>query len=220
MYKGENQSIKYAKPSYEYIRNFGKGDLQVSGSTIDFLLSLSPHVDLDGKVNIPLEYICSKQDIQSRTFKHIITEALDEGLLVRKGEEYYSKFHIQTDGTDRKRTYIKPLEVFTSAQIRNCSKREKRLFYYFVTVTRLGQWQSINIENLYRNYIYKDDKSMDKKVCIDYFHSFREVSSALIKLVKLGLLEIELTPFNEERIPCSTKQKIYLKSDDEFIEEQ
>lgn len=176
-----------AKPSRKRIFDFGKGELNISGSTMDFLMYISPYVDLDGRINKPLSDICEALNMQGNTLNLVLREAQLNYLLYKKGEYYYSKFHIHTDGSDRSYTYIKPLEVFSSPTILNYSLRYKRLFYYFVGSTLLGQWHAVSIENLYRNNFRKDDN-----VGIDYFYSLKEVKTALIQLVSDGLIEIEL----------------------------
>lgn len=192
-----------AKPSYKIIKSFALGKLDISGSTMDFMMYLSPYIDQDCRVNIPLEQAKYALDFQRSTLERAINEALVFNLLVKKGEKYYSRFHILTDGSSHNREYVQLLEVFTSAAVRNLTLREKRLFYYLVVSKNIGTWHSVHVEQLYRNALKKD-------AGVDYFFAFKEVADALVTLVSSGLIELELTPFRNGK-PSGTE--ISLKKD-------
>ena len=126
--KKQSVQVSLAKPSRKLVYSFGKGDLPIAGSTMDFLMYLSPYIDLDGRVIIPLEQARYDLLMQSNTYNLVIREALAHRLLVQKDNHYYSNFHIHTDGSSKEFNYIKLLAAYTSATVRGYSLRSKRLF--------------------------------------------------------------------------------------------
>lgn len=179
-------SIRLAKPNRKLVYDFGKGKLDISGSTMDFLMYLSPYIDLDGKIIIPLNQARFALSMQSNTYARVLREAKHHGLIVQIGKHYYSRFHIHTDGTSNELSYMKLINIYSSTKLHAYSLRNKRLFYYFASSTRMGDWGKIHIENLYRNKVHKEGAG------VNYFESFHEISEALIKLIRDGLIEIKL----------------------------
>ncbi|MEK5071652.1 hypothetical protein [Sporosarcina sp. FSL K6-1508] len=213
-----NNSLRLAKPDRKLVYQFGKGELDISRSTMDFLMYLSPFVDLDGRIVIPLEQARYDLKMQSITYSRVIREARYHQLIIRKGNKYYSRFHIHTDGSDNCFNYIKLINAYTSPTVLNYSLRYKRLFYYFISVTRMGSWQRFHIENLYSNKVRKDG------VGVDYFESFKEVSMALLQLVRDGLIEIKLPDLISMQSGFASSEHkdrvVLLKADSPFLEEK
>lgn len=178
--------IGYAKPSLEHVLSFGKGKLSITGSTMDLLMFISPYVDFDGRIVIPMEEVRQRVFIQHKTFYHALYSALNKGLLYKHGEYYYSRFHVHSTGENFKADYLKLLKVYTSSTLFNYSLNKKRLFYYFASVTTIGTWQRIRVENLYKNELHHPQHG------VSYFSSFKEMAGSLLTLVRDGLLEIKL----------------------------
>lgn len=199
--------VSLAKPSREMVYSFGKGELPIAGSTMDFLMYLSPYIDLDGRVIIPLEQARYDLLMQSNTYNLVLREVIAHGLLVQKGNHYYSKFHIHTNGSSHEFNYIKLLAAYTSATVRGYSLRSKRLFYYFASWGWMATWKRISIEHLYQNKIQDDSKG------IQYFDNFKQVSQALLDLVKDGLIEIKLPTGKSELLldsnTCDLENQFY-----------
>jgi len=198
-----------AKPNLKLVQAFGKGILDISGSTMDFLMYLSPYIDHDGKIIIPLDQARFALSMQTNTYARVLREAKYHQFIIQKGNHYYSQFHIITNGSSSEFSYLKLINVYSSATLHAYSLRYKRLFYYFASSTRMGDWGKIHIENLYRNKIHKEGTG------VNYFETFHEISEALLTLIRDGLIEIKLyknqlenthaqiltvdTPFLEER---------------------
>ncbi len=185
-YNYESSEVKLAKPSRAIIQEFGKGLLDISSSTINLLMYLSPYVDLDGKINISMEQAKFDMYMQQRTLDLAIREALSYRLLYKKGNDYYSKFHIHTDGNSNDLRYVKLIPAYTSKEVFSYSLRTKRLFYYFLSAKRIGTWHQIHIENLYKN------REKNVNIGVNYFDSAKEVLDALLELMENGHIEIEL----------------------------
>lgn len=186
-----HKDVPLAKPSRDLVFKFGKGDLDISGSTMNLLMYLSPYVDLEGKINIDLEQAKYDLYMQQSTFERALTELFTLRLLYKSGEHFFSRFHIHTDGRSPEQRYIKLLKAFTSPKVCGYPLRTKRLFYYFVGAKRLGSWHQVRIENLYRNRSHQDDTG------VKYFDTCKEVVATLCVLIQDGLIELKLGSSNE-----------------------
>lgn len=182
----KERKIGFAKPSLKKVQSFGKGRMAISGSTMDLMMFVSPYVDLDGRIVLEMDEIRQRLFVQHKTFYHALHQALEHRLLYKRDGFYYSNFHIGATGESGKAEYLKLLKVYTSPTLLNYSLNKKRLFYYFASVTTLGTWQRIFIENLYKNEL------RHKEYGVKYFSSFKEMASALITLIQDGLLEVKL----------------------------
>jgi len=190
-----------AKPRRDIIRKFGTGDLLLSPSTIDFMMFLNPYVDKDFRINIDLSF-AAKQIIgmQKKTFHLVLNELKENQLIVSKGKETYSRFHVLIDGQETNFEYLKILNAYTSDKVQGYSLRLKRLFYYFVTAQHMEQFKKIHIENLYDNKVHTKD------VGVSYFDNFKEVFAALLVLIKDGFIEIRLGATAKDIITSESKQ--------------
>lgn len=186
----DNKAIPLAKPRRDFVYNYGKGTLKINVSTMDLLMYISPFVDFDGRINIPIEDVPFEIAMNRGTFENALAQAKEQKLIIQQGDLYYSKVHIITDGSNGKFDYVKLLPVYTSPSVYNYTLRESRLFYYFYSVTRLGQWHNISIYNLYKNQRNTEGNGPR------YFREFREVANTLLKLMSNGHIEVKLRKAN------------------------
>lgn len=194
-------SISTAKLSKVKLAQFGRGDLPVNASTLDLLVYITPFVDLDGMVRLPIEDLRYGLQMREDTFRFALNEAIRFGYLKLSGTTLYSHFHLFTNGSSSKGTYeyVPNLPILTDALVRNLSLNAKRLFYYFLTAKMPGTPHSIMMENLYRNKLHISNTG------VTYFGTFREAADAVIKLIDSGLLNIEITGSHEQHIFLTKK---------------
>lgn len=200
--------ISTAKLSKVKLAQFGRGDLPVNASTLDLLIYMTPFVDLDGMVRLPIEDLRYGLQMRDDTFRFALSEAIRFGYLKWSGATLYSHFHLFTNGSSSKGTYeyVPNLPILTDALVRNLSLNAKRLFYYFLTAKMPGTPHSVMMENLYRNKLHTSNTG------VTYFGTFREAADAVIKLIDSGLLDIEITGSHKQRI-FLTKETISVKED-------
>lgn len=201
-------SISTAKLSKVKLAQFGRGDLPVSASTLDLLVYITPFVDLDGMVRLPIEDLRYGLQMREDTFNFALSEAIRFGYLKWSGTTLCSHFHIFTNGSSSKGTYeyVPNLPILTDALVRNLSLNAKRLFFYFLTAKMPGTPHSVMMENLYRNKLHTCNTG------VNYFGTFREAADAIIKLIESGLINVEVTG-PEEQIIFLTKETISIKED-------
>ncbi|MFB5089512.1 hypothetical protein PGC35_20395 [Psychrobacillus sp. PGGUH221] len=201
-------SISTAKLSKVKLAQFGRGDLPVNASTLDLLVYITPFVDLDGMVRLPIEDLRYGLQMREDTFRFAISEAVRFGYLKWSGTTLYSHFHLFTNGFSSKGTYeyVPNLPILTDALVRNLSLKAKRLFYYFLTAKMPGTPHSVIMENLYRNKLHTSNTG------VNYFGTFREAADAVIKLIDSGLINAEITGSNEQSI-LLTKETISVRED-------
>jgi len=185
-FNDKNPSL--AKPRYETVRKFSTGQLKMNASTFDFLMSITPYVDLDLRINIPFLSISQALKHQHHTHHRVIFEAVKLGYLVKRNGHYYSMFHVVTNGNER---YLKPLDVFFSSTVHNYKLNTKRLFYYFATFAFLGDPKPVYVENLYKNSLNDRGEGMT------YFQSYKEFANSFFELLQDGMIQVRLN--NEEK---------------------
>lgn len=172
--------------SRSFLRDFGIGRIPITSSTFDLLTAVSPYVDLDGKINIDLEFIRKDNFQHHSTFKKALECALSNSLLVEeydyatKRTEYFSMVH--KNGNDNNISYVPLLAVFESSTFRNYNITLKRLFSYFVSLGDIEVSKEFLLCNLFRNSISLNEV---------FFKNIKETLTAL-----LGLSLDELIKFN------------------------
>lgn len=195
---GKGEKIGCVRPCLTTVLSFGKGELPISASTMNLMMFVSPYVDLDGRIILDMAEVRQRLFVQHKTFHHALYQALEYGLIYEKEGYYYSNFHIHSTGDSEKAEYLKLLEVYTSPTLLNYSLNKKRLFYYFASVTTLGVWQRISIENMYKNEL------RHKEHGVKYFSSFKEMADSLLTLIQDGLLEVKLLSLGGMVLDSST----------------
>ena len=176
---------EYPKLQHKIVWDFATGKLPLNASTFDFLMYISRYVDFDGKINIEFEKVKIHLHMQLLQYKGVLRQLHDLNLITKRGQAYYSNFHINTNGKDGKGlVYLSWLSDYLSPALLEYSLNLKRLFYYFHTFTLPGQWQSITVENLYQNSL------KDARFGIGYFESYKDMSQAILTLIQNGHIEI------------------------------
>ena len=181
-----SEGNSYAKPRHELVSDFARGKLKISGSTMDLLMYVSPYVDIDGRVVIPLQKARRALKMQPKTLTLAIHQSLAKGLLYKKDGYFYSRFHVNVNKSVSKMVYLKLLQEYSSPSLLKYSLKLKRLFYYFASFTRVGQNQKVTIENLYRNELHSN------KYGISYFETFKELAKAMLTLIKNDQIQVTL----------------------------
>lgn len=176
-----------AKMDREILLKISKGLIPLESSTLDLLFHLSPYVDIDKKININMDQLCSEMDFRKSTFKFALNQAIQFGLIKLIDNDYYSEFHIVTTGEGGNYTYIPNLKILTTPLFKNYTLNQKRLFLYFLASRPPGLKNVVAIKNLYRNCFHSKD------VGVNYFRSYREVVDTIIKMVGNGHICIEAT---------------------------
>lgn len=184
-YTENKQLTPLAKPRYDLVFSIGKGTLDLSASTIDLLMYISPYVDLDLRINIDLFDVKQSLQMQYRTFYHALFEAESRGLLEKRGSYYYSNFHILTDGKNGG-TYQKLLKEFTSPVVLNYTLNVKRFFYYCMARSFNGHAFKSTVENLYKN------KLQVQEFGISYFENYIAMATSLFELIRNDQITVQL----------------------------
>lgn len=175
---------KTAKLNRTILFNFGNGKSNLTPSAVDFMVTVAPYIDLDGRININLHEVRKALYGQVVTLNRVIDELISLDHLYKKGVFYYSKFHVITDGKDE--SYQRLLEVFTSAAVLNMNKNRKRLFYYFASYAIVGYPKKISVENLYENTLHSDNQG------INYYDSYQNLTTDLFALISEGLITLNV----------------------------
>lgn len=184
----------YAKPNRALVFDFGKGNLKIAGSTMDLLMYLSPYVDIDGRIVISLDMAGRALNMQTSTLTLAVHQALENNLLYKKNNYYYSRFHIQVGKSNTSLSYLQLLKVYTSPTVLNYSLNLKRLFYYFASFTKIGTKKKVSVENLYRNELHTDTFG------VSYFETYKELKKAMLTLIQDDLIQVQLIVDEESNI--------------------
>jgi hypothetical protein len=178
--------IEYSKPCREYVYQFAKGELKITGSTMDLLMYISPFVDMDGLITISLDEARRDLMMQYKTFYNSLEEARQKGFLYRQNGEYYSRFHIPVGKENKGLKYQKLVQEYMSPSVLSYSLNVKRLFYYFASFTKMGTPKKVTIENLYKNKLHTNEFG------VSYFDTFADLAKAMLTLIKNDQIRIQL----------------------------
>jgi hypothetical protein len=184
----------YAKPRHDLVFDFAKGNLKIAGSTMDLLMFVSPYVDIDGRIIIPLETARRALNMQLKTLTLAIHQALENDLLYKKNGHYYSRFHMNVGKSVSGLTYLKLLQEYSSPTLLNYSLNLKRLFYYFASFTKIGTKKKVTIENLYKNELHTNTFG------ISYFDTFKDLAKAMLTLIKDDQIQVQLIQDEQSNI--------------------
>lgn len=176
----------FAKPRHDLVYDFAKGRLKIAGKTMDLLMYVSPYVDVDGRIVIPLEKARRALNMQPKELSQAIHQSLANNLLYNKNGHFYSRFHINVDKSVTGMKYLKLLKEYSSPTLLNYSLNIKRLFYYFASFTKIGTPKKVTIEHLYKNELHTNIYG------ISYFQTFKELAKAMLTLIKNDQIQVQL----------------------------
>jgi hypothetical protein len=194
-----NFSTNTAKPNRDLLRDFAKGNLNLSKRAIDLIIVLTKYVDHDGRIHIDKESVRKEMFCNRRTLNSILFELTNSTykemkLLTYENGYYISHFHVSSKGES---TYQKYLPVFSSAKIYNLTKNQSRLFYYIATLNVYNQDTKVAIENLYKNTLH------DLKYGMSVYDDYKSVAEDLFHLIELDLVSVrfpgEKSAFNANK---------------------
>lgn len=179
-------NVELSKIDRLALQKLATNELNLNKKTVEFLLALTPYIDLDKRVMEDLETIRIQLQIQRKTLQSILKEVFFHKLLFFKGGHYYSNFHIKTSGKAGVATYTQNYKVFSTAKYQNYTKNEQRLFNFILTRSIAPtQWQRYKVMELFKN-------KKQAKRGLDIFPTFRQLANALLTLVNNGHIEIML----------------------------
>jgi hypothetical protein len=179
-------STNTAKPNRDLLRDFAKGNLNLSKKAVDLINVLTKYVDHDGRIHMDKEVVrkelyCDRRTLNSILFELTETTYNQKKLLTYENGYYVSYFHMFSNGSS---TYQKYLPTFTSSKVQNLTKNQSRLFFYITTLNVYNQFTKVAIENLYKNNLH------DLKYGMRVYEDYKSVAEDLFRLVELGLISV------------------------------
>lgn len=186
MFDKDIQEIEneYARVSVKTARDFGCGRLKIAASTFDFLVAVTPYVDISGKICEELNTIRLNLKMTISKFQYALNQALAHNLLHKDGNEYYSKFHDYIGPNVVGLQYIPIINMMMDEKFLKLNLRDKRFFYYLLTSGQPGRIHRVALYNLYRN------KKRREEVGIGYFQTQQELLESIDRLMSAGLITV------------------------------
>lgn len=178
-----NQSVT-AKLSQKIMFDLASGKVEISKSSLHFILYSINFVAKDGRIYASQEEIKNALNFQSKTLVRVIAELTKLNLLSFENDGYfYSHFHVLSSGKHSDETYVRNLNVFTSPTVLNLKKNELRLFLYVASRSLINNiFKRSAIETLYSN---------DTHSGVPYIDSYLSLSMILNTLISKDLIEIK-----------------------------
>lgn len=174
----------YARVSVKTAKDFGQGRLKIAASTFDFLVAVTPYVDVTGKICEDLRMLRLNLNMTISKFQYAFNQAITHKLLEKIGDQYYSRFHDFIGPNVTGMQYIPILNVMMNDKFLKLNLRDKRFFYYLLTAGEPGRTHRVALYNLYRNKLKKDE------VGIGYFQTQAELLESIDRLMSAGLITV------------------------------
>lgn len=181
-------NIEGPKLDRKLLRAIANNTLKLSKTSIHLIIHLTPYIDNDGRIHMDKEQVRKELVCERRTIKKALKELRNtkfngKKLLTYENGYYVSGFHVSTNG---KTTYLKNFPVLRSAEFRNLSLNQIRLFLYILTFGVHNQYTRIAIENLYKNKLH------DIKDGMKSHDDYKSVFKDLFKLLDKGFISIRI----------------------------
>lgn len=174
--------VKTAKLNQQLFFSLSNGSVNVSKSSLLFMLHAINYVAKDGRIYLTPFKIRQILNIQQKTYIRVVQELTDLQLLSEQDGFLYSHFHVLSGGDKKDATYIKNLAVFTSPLIKNLTKNQLRFFMYVASRGLInGVAKSVAVESLYSNKYHNG---------VNYIESYQDLVDILVTLVSKGLIEV------------------------------
>ncbi|WP_050184436.1 hypothetical protein [Domibacillus robiginosus] len=185
--KASKFSISYAKLPYDLLFQYGKGELCLSPAALNFLIEMTPYLDQDNTLVIPVDYLREKMAMQKRTLERVLTELQGLNLIEFDTQTIISHFHLQVKQGDRQ-TYVRLFDEFVSPAFKGYSTNLKRLFTLVAARMSISNGYVVSLYNMWNTkrdgaYIHRG---------ITYFNTVKDLADALSTLIKNDQITVEL----------------------------
>lgn len=182
--KLHTESVAYPRISVSVAKSFANGELKLAASTFDFLVAVTPYVDIAGKICADLNSLRRKLNLSDSKFNYALSQAIEKGLIHNQNGMLYSNFHEFMGANLTGRKYISIYSVMTEKKFMDLTLRDKRLFYYIFSSKVPGKTLQVKLVNLFKNKLKKPG------VGIDYFQTQAELLESIDRLMTANLIHV------------------------------
>lgn len=182
-----------ARLKREVVQKHGAGKLKITKVAWNVFLYMSPHVDLDGRINISKQRVKTSLHLQKLQLDKAITRLIENNLLEEREGRLYSLAHSSCGETSHYE-FVENYSKWVKGGAMKLSPRTNQLLAHLISAKMPGKDYVVNFENLYQNTLHTNNAG------INYFFEPAEVISSIMALLKEEYITVKLGLNNKAHV--------------------